>query len=55
MQVDEAGLLPFEVSEDQAKAWLKSEFGNFLDSARAAADRFIADLRARTAELDRKT
>lgn len=54
MEVGESQLRPFEVTEDQAKQWLKSEFGKVLDGARAAADRFIADLRARTADLDQK-
>lgn len=43
--VDPAALAPFEVSEAQAKAWLKDEFGRMLDTARGAADRFIDRLR----------
>lgn len=52
MEVDESELRAFEVTEDQAKQWLKSEFGKVLDDVRASADRFIADLRGRTAEFD---
>ena len=45
IKVDEAALSPFEVTEEQAKAWLKDEFGKMLDGARAAVDRFVAKLR----------
>ena len=53
MEVDEAALTPFELSEEQAKAWIKSEFGDMLDGIRRAADRLVADLRARSAALDK--
>jgi hypothetical protein len=45
LQVDAAALAQFEISEHEAKAWLKGEFGKMLDGARAAADRFIERLR----------
>jgi hypothetical protein len=45
MEVDEAALAEYEISEQEAKEWLKGEFGKMLDGARAAVDRFIEKLR----------
>lgn len=45
IKVEEGALSDFEVTEEQAKAWLKDEFGKMLDGARAAVDRFVAKLR----------
>ena len=44
-KVDEATLPGFEVTEDQAKSWVKEEFGKLLDGVRHAADGFVAKLR----------
>ena len=43
--VDAAALAPFEVAEAQAKDWLAGQFGQLLDSARGAVDRFVDTLR----------
>ena len=51
-EADEASLSNYEVSEEQAKLWLKSEFGKILESTREAAEQLVANLRARTAALD---
>jgi hypothetical protein len=51
--VDEAALAPYEVSEEQAKEWLKGEFGKMLDSARGAVNRFVEKLRAGPGKPDR--
>jgi hypothetical protein len=45
-RVNSAALVPFEVSEEQAKEWLKDEFGKMLDSARGAVNRFVEKLRS---------
>jgi hypothetical protein len=45
LKVDAATLAQFEISEQEAKEWLKGEFGKMLEGARAAADRFIEKLR----------
>jgi hypothetical protein len=47
LKVDPASLAPFELSEEQAKEWLRAEFGKMLDDARAAVDRFIQGLQER--------
>jgi len=39
----EAALQAFEISEEQATAWLKQQFGNFLDGLRGAAEGFSPD------------
>lgn len=44
-KVDESALSGLEITKDQAKAWVKEEFGKLLDGARQAADRFVARLR----------
>jgi len=44
LEVDAASLAAFELSEEQAKEWLRAEFGKMLDDARAAVDRFIQGL-----------
>lgn len=46
LRVDPAAAVRFEVTEDEAKAWLKGEFGTLLDTARGAIDRFIEKLRS---------
>jgi len=43
--VDPSALTPFEVTEEQAKDWLAGQFGQLLDSARGAVDRFVDRLR----------
>ncbi|HKQ04347.1 MAG TPA: hypothetical protein VJ464_04390 [Blastocatellia bacterium] len=45
MEVDPTALAEYEISEQEAKGWLKGEFGKMLDGARAVADRFIEKLR----------
>src|SRR5215217_6382078 len=52
-RVDEAALPPFEVTEEQAKDWLKGEFGKILDTARGAVNRFVEKLRSGPGEPDR--
>jgi hypothetical protein len=47
LKVDPASLTAFELSEEQAKEWLKSEFGKLLDGARSAVDRFVQGLNER--------
>jgi hypothetical protein len=44
-------LLVFEISEEQAVAWLKQQFGNFLDGLRGAAEAFIAKINRATENL----
>jgi hypothetical protein len=44
-------LLVFEISEEQAVAWLKQQFGNFLDGLRGAAEGFIAKINLATEDL----
>ena len=44
-KVDDVSLFKFEVTEEEAKSWLRDEFGKMLDGARAAAERFTARLR----------
>jgi hypothetical protein len=44
-RVDESTLAEFEVTEEQAKEWVKSEFGKILDTARGAVYRFVEKLR----------
>ncbi|HEY8072441.1 MAG TPA: hypothetical protein VIE47_10820 [Methylocystis sp.] len=51
--VDEAALAPYEVSEEQAKNWLESEFGKMLDNARGAVNRFVEKLRGGPGKPDR--
>jgi hypothetical protein len=52
-RVDEAALAPYEVSEEQAKEWVKGEFGKTLDGARGAVNRFVERLRSGPGEPDR--
>jgi len=40
-EVDPASLAPFEKTEEEAKKWLESQFGQILDTARGAVDRFV--------------
>jgi hypothetical protein len=44
-RVDESALAGFEVTEEQAKEWVKGEFGKILDTARGAVNRFVEKLR----------
>lgn len=44
LEVAPQSLAAFELSEEQAKAWLKAEFGKLLDDARGAVDRFVQGL-----------
>jgi hypothetical protein len=41
LDVDPATLSPFELTEEQAKQWLESQFGTMLDSARNAVEGFV--------------
>lgn len=50
-QVEEESLRSFEVSEEEAAAWIKRQFGNFLDGLRGAADDFIAKINRATEKL----
>jgi hypothetical protein len=45
LTVDPVYRAHYEVTEDQPKLWLESEFENILDSTRGAVDRFIDKLR----------
>ncbi len=44
MKIEEGSLAEFELSEEEAKEWLRGEFGKMLDGARAAVDRFVKKL-----------
>ena len=48
---DEEALRAFEISEEQATAWLKEQFGNFLDGLRGAAEGFVAKINLATEKL----
>jgi hypothetical protein len=52
-RVASAALAPFEVSEEQAKEWLKDEFGKILDNARGGVNRFLEKLRSGPGKPDR--
>ncbi len=41
LTVDAAAIASFEITEEEAKKWLESQLGSFLDSARGAVERFI--------------
>lgn len=45
LRVDPASLAAFELSEEEAKEWVKAEFGELLDGVRAGIDRFVERLR----------
>jgi hypothetical protein len=44
-RVDEAALTHYEIGEEQAKEWVKGEFGKILNNARGAVNRFVEKLR----------
>jgi hypothetical protein len=52
-RVHDAALAEFEVTEEQAKEWVKGEFGKILDTARGAVNRFVEKLRSGPGEPDR--
>jgi DNA repair ATPase RecN len=43
-RVEATAVAPFEVTEERAKEWLQGEFGNILDNARGAVNRFLERL-----------
>lgn len=45
MRVEGASAAAFEITEAEAKEWVKGEFGKLLDGARAGVDRFTERLR----------
>jgi hypothetical protein len=49
--VDEAAVLPFEVSDDEARAWAKAQLGGVLGELRGRTLGFAERLRRRTAEM----
>jgi hypothetical protein len=49
--VDEAAVLPYEVSEDEARVWAKEQLGGVLGELRGRTVSFVEDLRRRTAEM----
>jgi hypothetical protein len=44
LKVDPSSVAEFEVSEAEAKEWLKGEFGKMLDGTRGAADTLVRNL-----------
>jgi hypothetical protein len=52
-RVDATALVPFEVTEEQAKEWVKGEFGEILDNARGAVNLFLEKLRSGPGKPDR--
>lgn len=52
MRVAPSALAEFEVSEREAKEWLKGEFGKLLDSARSKIDGFVQKLHEAAREAD---
>lgn len=51
VETTEEVLAAFEISEAQANAWIKEQFGNFLDGLRGAAEDFISKINAATEKL----
>lgn len=51
MEVDEAAAVPYEVSQEEARAHLKEQLGAVMDEAKTKLTGFVEHLRARTAEL----
>lgn len=45
LRVGEAAAAAFEVSEAEAREWVKAEFGELLDGARAGLERLVERLR----------
>jgi len=52
-RVDAIAVAPFEVTEEQAKEWVKGEFGKILDNARGSVNRFLERLRSGPGKPDR--
>jgi len=52
-RVDPTAVALFEVTEEQAKEWVKGEFGKILDNARGAVNQFLERLRGGPGEPDR--
>jgi hypothetical protein len=52
-RVEKMSLAPFEVTEEQAKEWVKGEFGQILDNARGVVNRFLEGLRSGPGKPDR--
>jgi hypothetical protein len=52
-RADPTAVAPFEVKEEQAKEWVKGEFGQILDNARGAVNRFLERLRNGPEKPDR--
>jgi hypothetical protein len=52
-RVDPTAVAAFEVTEEQAKEWVKGEFGKILDNARGAVNRFLERLRSGPENPDR--
>jgi len=50
--VGEASIREFEVSEEDAKAWAKTEFGGLLDNVRGAIDRFSERLHKKARDME---
>lgn len=51
IEVDEEATAPYEVSEEEAKAWLKAQLGEVLGEAKTKLTGFVERLREKTAEL----
>jgi hypothetical protein len=49
--VDEAAVSPYEVSEEEARAWVKEELGDVFGQVRETVLGFTERLKERTAEL----
>ncbi|HYH79681.1 MAG TPA: hypothetical protein VEX86_07780 [Longimicrobium sp.] len=49
--VDEAAVLPFEVTKEEAQAWVKAQLGGVLGEVRGKAVGVVERLRQRTAEM----
>lgn len=45
LRVEEASAAAFEVSEAEAREWVKAEFGELLDGVRAGVERFVEKLK----------
>jgi len=52
-RVDANSLAPYELSEDEAKEWLKMQFADMLDNSRAAITQWVADLKVRPSDPDK--
>ncbi|HEX7317544.1 MAG TPA: hypothetical protein VF297_26825 [Pyrinomonadaceae bacterium] len=45
LRVEEGAAAAFEVSEAEAREWVKAEFGEMLDGVRAGVERFVEKLK----------